>query len=363
MFHGRKLSTISLVSFLLILGACSQSQTEDGEELDIDNVEGTEEVAQTDAVPEIDPNEVDPNASLDDLAAADQMQVDPNADPNAGLTDPNMDANAAMAAEPAPVDPYATTTDTTQDSFQATNEPAPADTVAEVPSTEAPTPLEVSSPSESTPVASSSSFSGATEDYRVQRGDTLMLIAFEKYGDIYQWQRIRELNNISNPSRLEVGTLLKIDQVSGVHHDRNGEAYRIRHGDTLGTISRDVYGTSSKWRKLYENNRDLIKNPNRIYAGFTLYYVMSPEDVQDKQNAPQPTLSRQAIEEENQASAPIPPMPEMAPQAQNAPETPVATAPVERAPAATDDPAAAAASAPVEQAPPAAPQHTDTTTN
>ena len=42
--------------------------------------------------------------------------------------------------------------------------------------------------------------------------------------------------------------------------------------NTLGTISNDVYGTTHKWKRLWENNRQLIKDPNRIYAGFYLFY-------------------------------------------------------------------------------------------
>ena len=54
--------------------------------------------------------------------------------------------------------------------------------------------------------------------------------------------------------------------------ERNGESYLIKRGDTLGVISNDVYGTTRKWKKLWENNRQLIKDPNKIYAGFYLYY-------------------------------------------------------------------------------------------
>ena len=41
---------------------------------------------------------------------------------------------------------------------------------------------------------------------------------------------------------------------------------------TLGSISHTVYGSTRKWKKLWENNRQLIKDPNKIYAGFYLYY-------------------------------------------------------------------------------------------
>jgi nucleoid-associated protein YgaU len=52
-----------------------------------------------------------------------------------------------------------------------------------------------------------------------------------------------------------------------------GSPYLIRTGDTLGKISKNVYQTMTKWKMLWENNRPMIKDPNKIFAGFTIYYV------------------------------------------------------------------------------------------
>jgi hypothetical protein len=46
----------------------------------------------------------------------------------------------------------------------------------------------------------------------------------------------------------------------------------IKNGETLGTISNSVYQTPKKWKAIWENNKPLIRNPNVIFAGFTLYY-------------------------------------------------------------------------------------------
>jgi nucleoid-associated protein YgaU len=52
-----------------------------------------------------------------------------------------------------------------------------------------------------------------------------------------------------------------------------GNPYLIKNGDTLGGISGQVYNNRNKWRSIWDNNKPLIKNPNKIFAGFTIYYL------------------------------------------------------------------------------------------
>lgn len=46
--------------------------------------------------------------------------------------------------------------------------------------------------------------------------------------------------------------------------------YVVEKDDTLQKISKKVYGSYSKWTKIYEANRDVIKDPNFLKAGITL---------------------------------------------------------------------------------------------
>lgn len=111
-----------------------------------------------------------------------------------------------------------------------------------------------------------------------------MKIAFETYGDIYRWKGILEANKdkVTDPNHIPAGTSLKVEKpATAVAVEKNGEKYLIKTGDTLGTISKDVYGTQSKWKTLWENNKQLIHNPNKIFAGFFLYY-------QPDANSPKP---------------------------------------------------------------------------
>jgi nucleoid-associated protein YgaU len=119
-----------------------------------------------------------------------------------------------------------------------------------------------------------SSQKSAKGKYIVKPGDTLMKISFEKYGDIYQWRNILNDNRdkIINKSVLFPGTELTINDVDYVVIEKNGSPYLIKKNDTLVKISKSVYGTGLEWKHIWQNNPQLIKDPNKIYAGFTLYY-------------------------------------------------------------------------------------------
>lgn len=120
-----------------------------------------------------------------------------------------------------------------------------------------------------------SSKSKKSDVYMVRDGDTLMKISFEKYGNVYRWREIYNANRskIANYNRLEPGTVLNILGVEYIVIERNGQPYLIKKNDTLVKISRGLYGSSRYWKNLWDNNRQLIRDPNKIYAGFTLYYL------------------------------------------------------------------------------------------
>lgn len=115
---------------------------------------------------------------------------------------------------------------------------------------------------------------GNDEDYVVKKGDTLMKISFEKYGDVLKWRKIFDANKekLGNFNRLTIGMTLLIEGVEYVVIEKNGKPYLIRKNDTLVKISKKVYGKPVYWRDLWKNNKQLIHDPNKIYAGFTLYY-------------------------------------------------------------------------------------------
>ena len=115
----------------------------------------------------------------------------------------------------------------------------------------------------------------AVQIYKVQKGETLMQIAFKLYGDISRWKELKKMNGdkLAANRSLKTRTALKyIPPAEKFIWNPEGKAYLIKNGETLGNISTNVYKTSKQWKNIWENNKPLITNPNRIYAGFTIYY-------------------------------------------------------------------------------------------
>ena len=54
---------------------------------------------------------------------------------------------------------------------------------------------------------------------------------------------------------------------SGAKHK---EFYVVQKGDTLQKISEKLYGTTQKWKSLYDANKHILKSPDRIRPGMKL---------------------------------------------------------------------------------------------
>lgn len=45
--------------------------------------------------------------------------------------------------------------------------------------------------------------------------------------------------------------------------------YTVVEGDSLSKIAKRFYGKAGEWRRIYDANKDTIKNPDLIYPGQT----------------------------------------------------------------------------------------------
>lgn len=136
-------------------------------------------------------------------------------------------------------------------------------------------------------------------EYTVQQGDgSLEAIARRLLGDGRLWTKIAEANPLLDARKLVPGrTRLKIPKdLSNIQgkvvpiseplppaapsreepsrtaapEAPKARTYLVKSGDTLSGISKEVYGTSALWRKIYEANTDVIDNPDAVKPGTTL---------------------------------------------------------------------------------------------
>ncbi len=43
--------------------------------------------------------------------------------------------------------------------------------------------------------------------------------------------------------------------------------YEVVSGDSLSKIAKREYGNANAWPKIFEANKDILKDPNKIYPG------------------------------------------------------------------------------------------------
>jgi surface protein len=119
----------------------------------------------------------------------------------------------------------------------------------------------------------------AVIDYIVQPGDNLWKISAKFFGDGSHWRQIYmdNANIIRNPNILRTGWRLKIYLTAGNSLTGSastpvakslftGNSYVVQQGDNLWKIAGEVYGKTGRWREIYEANRSVLPNPERIYA-------------------------------------------------------------------------------------------------
>ena len=52
--------------------------------------------------------------------------------------------------------------------------------------------------------------------------------------------------------------------------EKQEQIYQIQAGDTLGKIAQTFYGDASRWKEIYEANKDKIANPDVIQVGLKI---------------------------------------------------------------------------------------------
>ena len=66
------------------------------------------------------------------------------------------------------------------------------------------------------------------------------------------------------------GVTSSVDSTAEKIGDASEQHYTVKSGDTLSHIAKHYYGKASAWNTIYEANRDVLDNPDRIKPGQVL---------------------------------------------------------------------------------------------
>lgn len=120
------------------------------------------------------------------------------------------------------------------------------------------------------------------EVYTVVKGDSLWKIAEKKYNNGFMWNEIVKVNDLKNPRLLSVGQKLvmpaiaaegKGDQKAIINNQAKidtGSDYVVVKNDNLWNIAVRAYGDGYQWTKIWDNNKNAIKDPGVIKVGTKL---------------------------------------------------------------------------------------------
>lgn len=107
-------------------------------------------------------------------------------------------------------------------------------------------------------------------EHKVAAGDSLWTISEKYYGTGYEWTKIAKENNLTNPSKIEVGQSLKVPTATQTATDlpTNTQTYTVQKGDTLWSIAQSQLGDPYLWTEIAKLNK--LEHPSLIHTGNTL---------------------------------------------------------------------------------------------
>lgn len=104
------------------------------------------------------------------------------------------------------------------------------------------------------------------QTYTCEAGESFQSVAKKLYGDEKRAGLLRRDNE--GLTELKAGQELLVAVVD----DRPGKgaSYEVLEGESLWRIAKKVYGAGSRWKEIYDANRDTLGSPDAVRAGVVL---------------------------------------------------------------------------------------------
>ena len=93
---------------------------------------------------------------------------------------------------------------------------------------------------------------------------------YKRQGDIYYTCNLKEYKKIKTKKATVTIATVKPTVRATKPQASTARTYTVKSGDCLWKIAKQFYGNGAQYTKIYNANRDKIKNPNLIYPNQVL---------------------------------------------------------------------------------------------
>ena len=104
------------------------------------------------------------------------------------------------------------------------------------------------------------------KDLDVEFDDGTVTLCGECLSEADRSQAVLIAGNVQGVSKV-VADKLTAPAPKPEEPEEKAEYYEIKSGDTLGAIAKRYYGNAMQYTRIFEANRNVIEDPDRIYPG------------------------------------------------------------------------------------------------
>lgn len=108
---------------------------------------------------------------------------------------------------------------------------------------------------------------GKIRNLTVSVGDSRATLMGQCDSDDVKEKAVLLAGNVKGIDKVEARYLTVQEQKVQVVEPPEPRFYEVQAGDSLSKIAKQVYGDATKWKALFEANREVIKDPDLIYPG------------------------------------------------------------------------------------------------
>ena len=113
--------------------------------------------------------------------------------------------------------------------------------------------------------------------YTIKPSDNPSSIAKWWFGDANKYSLILQANPLVDPNKMKVGDEIRLPPkdfemttIIDVGDGKQPVVHIVQSGENLSAIALAAYGNAALWPRIYEANKDKIKNPSNLSAGMEL---------------------------------------------------------------------------------------------